>query len=166
MDVERFLKEYPMLTEELIRLNNELNEVIRCKEDCYNTLRAQNLTSMPKDETPEDHPSTVENAVIRITDRYGAAVSYYTSRINDLLEQKQQFEMAWSDRALLTASERMIIMLRYIQDMPWSMVCRQSHYARSRASEIAQDGITKLQNRVIELVGKERTKSDIMVCYS
>lgn len=166
MNVERFLREYQTLGEELIRLNRELNEVIRCKEDSYNTLQAQNLTGMPKDQTPEDRPSSVERAVIKISDRYGDAVTYYTNRINDLLDQKHLFETAWSDRMLLSNSERTIITLRYIQDMPWSMVCRQAHYARSRACEIAQDALDKLQNRINELTQEERTKSDIAMCYS
>lgn len=166
MNVERFLREYQTLGEELIRLNRELNEIICCKEDCYNTLQAQNLTGMPKDQTPEDRPSSVERAVIKISDRYGEAVTYYTNRINDLLDQKRLFEATWSDRMLLSSSERTIITLRYIQDMPWSLVCRKVHYGRTRATAIAQDAMKRLQTHIDELEQKERTKVNITLCYS
>ncbi len=148
MDVERFLREYPTLGMEILRLNRELNNTIMCKNESYNTLQAQTLTDMPKNRTPEEIQSSVEKAVIRIADKFDEQVSYYTNRINSLIEQQKLFEAIWAEQNLLMSTERRIIELRYFYDYSWERICRTMYYSRSQASAILRAALEKMQQRI------------------
>ena len=148
MDVERFLREYPSLGEEIMRLNRELNNIIICKEDSYNTLKAQNITGMPRNATPEENQSIVERAVICLLDRYQERTNYYTNRINDLIETQRMFEAIWADMQLLTTIERRVIELRCFQETTWSMIGQLIHYSRQGAESIYHKAIEKIHSRM------------------
>ena len=154
MNVERFLREYPILGDELMRLNKELNNLIMCKEDNYNTLKAQNITDMPRSATPEDNPSSVEKAVIRLMDieqRFDIQTLYYTNRINDLIEQKRMFEEVWATKELLTKFERRVIELRCFIEYDWATVSRLTNYSRTSVIRVFESAVSKIERRMDEL---------------
>jgi len=148
MNAERFLREYPSMGEEIMRLNRELNNLIMCKDESYCTLGAQNITDMPRNATPEENPSSVEKAVIKLIDRFAEREDFYIGKINYLIEQQKMFERIWADMDLLSSVERRIIELRCFQESTWDSVCQVIHYSRRGAEKIYQKAISKLQDQI------------------
>ncbi len=148
MNIERFLREYPTLGEEIMRLNKELNNLIACKEDTYNTMKAQVMSDMPKISASGENPSLVEKAVVSLIDNYGHKIEYYTLMINNLMDQQQIFEKVWFMPDLLCRLEKTIIEMRYFKEFHWDLICRQTCYSRPQCMRIAKQAVKTLQNEM------------------
>jgi len=154
VDVEKFLRDYPMLGKEILRLNRELNEMIACRDENYCTLQAQKLNDMPKAAYPEENLSSVESAVIKLeslTERYDSKINYYTNRLNDIIDQKETFDAIWSDKELLTAIERKVIENRCFLEYDWATVARLSNYSRISVIRTFDKAVQKVSKKINDL---------------
>lgn len=148
MNIERFLREYPALGEEIMRLNKELNNLIACKEETYNTMKAQVMSDMPKISASGENPSVVERTVVTLVDQYAHQIEYYTLMINTLIDQQRIFEKIWFKPDILSNIEREIIQLRMFQERPWDFIARKISYSRMQCLRILKSGMGSLQSEL------------------
>lgn len=149
MNIKLFLRDYPFINTELQRLQKELNELIKSKQETYVTLKAVSVTGMPKSTVPSDN---VYSTVQVLVDRYDAKINYYTKQINNLLDEKELFEKAWFNRNLLSHEERAIIELRCFERYRWPDIARVLKYSEKQCQRLLDKVIEKLQCEVDELM--------------
>lgn len=145
MNVREFLTNYNHIGDEIKRLNSELNRLIECRDDIYNTLKAQVLDGMPKAQRQEG--SDVVSNAIGVGDRYNRSIDNIVLRINFLLDQCDEFNRIWAKGFdLINVKERTIIELRYFQEKRWKEVAKAVFYCEDQCRRKADEAIQKLQD--------------------
>lgn len=148
MNIRSYLKEYPFLNIELHRLQKELNTLIQNKHETYCTLQTVPLTGMPSGNNISD---SVLNTIQILIDRFDKDIFYYTSKINDLLDEKALFEKAWFNKNVMTNEDRAIIQLKCFEHNSWRHVARTMKYSDKQCQRIYEKAMQKLQCEVDKL---------------
>jgi hypothetical protein len=135
MNIETLLYEYPSLGKWIYEANTELSDAIKCKDELLNTLKANEVTGMPKggDGTYDAITATIA--------RYEKHIFYLTNKVNSLIEQKE-----YTDRliASLEPQERRIIELRYFKHNNWYVVSMKAHYSEKMCRIVQRKAIEKM----------------------
>ncbi|NLU53423.1 MAG: hypothetical protein GXX10_11255 [Clostridiaceae bacterium] len=148
MNIRAYLRDYPFINDEILRLQKELNEIIRHKHESYATLKAVPITDMPKGSGLSD---PVYNTVQVIIDRYDHKIEYYTQKINQILDDKALFEQIWFSE-ILSSEERSVIDYRCFQHFDWKQTAKLMKYSTKQCRRIFNRAIEKLQSEVDNLM--------------
>ena len=105
--IDEILKQYPYITEDIQKYQNELNRYIELQKEARNPLKSQVMTGMPHSSGISDQ--TFEH-VEKIIDLYQKEIDKYVNKINELLELKRKLDKAMLE---LSEEEKRIIYLRY-----------------------------------------------------
>lgn len=105
--IEDILKQYPYISEDIQKLQAELNRYIELQQEARNPLKAQTIDGMPHGTGISD--KTYE-AVEKIIDLYQTEIDKLAVKINALIDRKTRLEKAFAE---LTEDERRILYLRY-----------------------------------------------------
>lgn len=150
MNVREYLKNYNQIGSEIRRLNSELNRLLVCREDTYNTLKAQVIDGMPKKQRL-DGVDIVSESVLFTVLRFGKSIELLGEQINNLLNQCDLFNNIWSNSAILKPEERKIIELRYFDQLTWEIVAYKMNYSQRQCKRLVSSALKILQNNVIIL---------------
>lgn len=143
MDIKIFLEEYNFISGNLIKLQAELNSLIKEKSDTYNTLSAYNINGMPKGKGSFSDPvfSTVENLI----DRYDKRIISCAQRINKIIDEKSIFDEIWNSYSVLSGLEKTIIELKYFGYYSWTEIGKKVSYSVKQCKRISNKAIEKIQ---------------------
>lgn len=145
MNVREYLENYNELGDEIRRLNVELNKMLMYREDTYNTLQAQAINDMPK--AQRQHGSDLVSKAVLVTERYSKTIDMLTTQINDLLNDREKFNLFWHECFFkIDAKERLILDLRFIQGKKWREISQVTYYCEDQCRRKAEDAIDRLQS--------------------
>jgi DNA-directed RNA polymerase specialized sigma subunit len=108
-NIDDILKEYPYISEDIQKLQAELNRYMQLQQEARDPLKAQTLLGMPHMPVGNENDQTY-NQIERIMDLYQAEIDELTSKINELMDRKKWLDKAYTT---LTEDERRILYLRY-----------------------------------------------------
>lgn len=144
MNVREYLENYNELGDEIRRLNVELNKMLMYREDTYNTLQAQAINDMPK--AQRKHGSDLVSKAVLVIERYSKTIDMLTTQINDLLDEREMFNLFWHECFFkIDAKERLILDLRFIQGKKWREISQVTYYCEDQCRRKAEDAIDRLQ---------------------
>lgn len=150
------------MSSNLIKLQSELNSLIKEKSDTYNTLAAYNINGMPKGKGSFSDPvfSTVENLI----DRYDKRIISFTQRINKIIDEKSIFDEIWNNSLVLSGLEKTIIELKYFRYYSWAKIGEKLSYSGKQCQRISNKAIEKLQVAADKSISQlEKAKTDVKI---
>jgi DNA-directed RNA polymerase specialized sigma subunit len=139
MNIENILYEYPTLPQTIVKLNGELNELIKSKNDIRNTVKAQVMTGMPHGTEISD-PTL--NAVKELIDKQDIYIQEKIRQVAYYIDIKHKL-----DEILLKLSpaEKQIIEIKYFDRCPKYEIPRIMKYCRSRCFQLQDEAIEKIK---------------------
>lgn len=154
MNIREYLENYNELGDDIRRLNTELNRLLECREEIYDTLQAQVLSDMPKSEKEEGNDVVSKAAMITI-ELYSKSIYKLISHINYLQDQQDTFNEIWFKQGLLSNEEKRIIDIRFFQKtdsfgkkLTWDDIACITSYCKEQCMRKSEKGIFKMQNEV------------------
>lgn len=149
MDVREYLVSYNEIGDEIRRLNSELNRLLECREETYNTLQAQFLSGMPVSHRPESE-DIISKAAILVIRRFRKGIENLTVQINRLLDQQDLFNDVWNNKVRLSFQERQVIELEYFNpvELKWDEIGKKMNYSPRHCERLAASAIKKLQEAI------------------
>lgn len=107
------------------------------RDDVLDTLRAQNITGMPRGGGKSDTADVVA-AHERLAEDYGELVVKVEAEIADLLRLRNAMENLV---AQLTPLQEKIIGYRYIDEFSWKRIAMKINYDESQARRIERQAV-------------------------
>lgn len=144
MNIREYLENYNNVGDEIRRLNSELNRLLECREDTYNTIKAQTLSDMPRSPMKQGD-DVVSKAAILTIERFVKSVNCISLRIKDLLDMQDEFNQVWFKPMLLSSEEKRIIELRFFHEKQWDEVAVKVGYSERHCTRLAMMAIDKMQ---------------------
>ena len=153
MNVRSYLRDYPYVNDEVLRLQKDLNNLIQNKHESYCTLQAVALTGMPSANTISD----VSNTIQILIDRFDKKILNLSDQINDLLDEKALFEKAWF-KSDITNEDRTLIQIKCFEHQSWRNVAKTMKYSDKQCQRLFDKALSKIQLEVDKLLSlsKER----------
>ncbi len=148
MDIKAFLKDYPFLSAEILRLQKELNTALKARKDTYITVKAAPLAMHRGSSGISD---SVSDAVQIIVDRLENDIAFYVRQINIILDQKAMFEKIWFGQELLSKAERTILEMRHFDHYPWPTIAKTVRYSERQCQRLNEMAIEKMQTEADRL---------------
>lgn len=142
MTIENMLELYPIIPQEVKRLNAELNEFLQTIDINRCTLKANTIDGMPRGTETTD---PTYNAVEYITTKMDS----YAKKILDTIEEYISIKEGL-DKALLILSrdERKVVELRYFDCIRWDWIPAKMHYSRAHCFNIHNRAIKILKTKL------------------
>jgi DNA-directed RNA polymerase specialized sigma subunit len=152
MNVRILLYRYPHIPEDIQQLNDELNTIISCKRDTYNTLKSNIISDTPQS---TELCNQVLMAIEKIIDRYGERIDKITEEINRLLDMQRDINKAYYSTGdnELTQEERRIIHLRFFEQFKWNRICYVMKYSYAQCHRIRDSALEKIE-RELNIISK------------
>ena len=149
MDIRAFLRDYPFMNSDILRLQKDLNAAIKAKENTYCTVKAAPTTRQGSSSGAIS--DSVFDAVQELIDRYDTVIVYFTQQINSLLDHKTLFEKVWFSVALLKKEERLVIEMRDFDRYRWPDIAKKLRYSERQCQRIHENAILKMQTEADRL---------------
>lgn len=158
MNVREYLQGYNQIDNEIRFLNDEMNTLLKCREETYSTLKAQVLSDMPK--APHlDGNDCVSKTVLLINERFSQSIDSLSRQINDLLYMRDIFSRVWIQKGLLSNKEKSIIDLRYFHNKRWEDIANKACYSEKQCRRIAEGAVLKMQKVIDILEGSKAIRT-------
>lgn len=139
--VEEILKKYPYISEDIQKLQAELNRYIALQEEARNPLKGQALTGMPHGYGTGNQTL---DAVEKLIDRYQAEIDKCAAEINKLLDLKKWLDKAFDE---LSENERRVIYLKYDKGLSINKIPYTLHWkcGRDKIYQTLDDAKAKIR---------------------
>jgi DNA-directed RNA polymerase specialized sigma subunit len=140
--IDDILKKYPYISDDVQKLQTELNKYIMLQNEARDPLKGQTLNGMPH--TYEINDQTLQ-AVENIIDRYQAEIDECVKKINEILDLKK-----WLDKAFitLTEDERRLLYLMYDERFSIRRIGNIIKCGRYQAQKIIDEAKEKIKRIV------------------
>ncbi len=136
--IEKILLDYANITEDIQKLNRELNDILQNKQETYNTLQAAKITGMPHGTESSDQ---TYNATERLIDKYGVRAQKIVDEIEALWKSRDNINKCFT---VLTMEEKRVIELRYINQYKMGKVAYMMKYSKRSCELFQQKALDKL----------------------
>jgi hypothetical protein len=141
---EKLLRDYPYMLDDIQKLNEEISETLKRKQESQNTLKAATISDMPKGENTSD---LTYQAVEKSIDTYDTHVVFLTNKIRGLFEDRR---LIWEAMRNITVDEKKAVDLHYFKGYHFERVGSIMHYTRQRAYQITIAGMIKIKTSLID----------------
>lgn len=119
------------------RLNRELKWAKAMADDATDTLKAQNVTGMPRSGKQSDLADVVA-AHERLKDSYDALAVKIAAEIEELIRFRNAMESVVSN---LSSLQERIIEYRYVDGHSWQWIAMKTNYDESQARRIERQAL-------------------------
>jgi hypothetical protein len=140
--IDKILKQYPYIGEDIQKAQKELNRYIGLQEDARDPLRAPACGEKVSTYSISDQ---TYNAVEKIIDRYQVEIDKYAAEINSLLDQKKWLDKAYSE---LTEDERRILYQYYDMGMSIRAMARKRKKDRTQMKNMIDFAVDRIRRIV------------------
>lgn len=137
--IEVMLYEYPEIPEKIKRLNDEISDILRCKEEIEDALKAAAWSGMPHAQEAQDPTLQI---VTKIIDGYINRINELKDRIDELMDRRRKTQRMLNR---LNPTEYRVIELKYFQGLPWYHISKRINYQISRTYDIHREAFEKLK---------------------
>ncbi len=143
--IEKILLDYANITEDIQKLNRELNDILQNKQETYNTLQAAKITGMPHGTVISDQ---TYNATERLIDKYGVRAQKIVDEIEALWKLRDNINKCFT---VLTMEEKRVIELRYINQYKMGKVAYMMKYSSRQCERYQQTALEKLYQEYVKM---------------
>jgi len=142
--IDEIVKQYPYISEDIQRAQEELNKFIALQQEARNPLRGQAFDGMPRNPGVSDQ---TYQAVEKIIDEYQTEIDMFVKEIQRLLDLKR-----WMDKAYvsLTEDERRVLLLRYDRNIGIQRTAYTMRRGKETVKKITESAKEKI-NRIINM---------------
>jgi hypothetical protein len=142
-DVCRMLEDYPNYSQEIVKLNNDLHNIIRAMdENCRQmSIHGMVISGMPHSNKISDPVYNAFMETEKLTRNYMDEIRRLSQQIIEILKDKASVDCAM-DR--LTTYERSILEMRYIKRYGWQHIADETKYSDRQCRTIRDKALCKM----------------------